>query len=567
MPPTPSDLRDWLRRGRGLDLEFAGEAAAPFADAELLAAVVGLANRAGGDGPGRLLVGVEPDGRVTGARPRHGAGTDPLLVQALVANGTQPALHCPVALVRLEEGEVLVVEVPPVRTPVGTASGTYLRRVLGADGRPAAFPYHFHEMQARQAERALLDYSALPLPEAGWQDLDPLEFDRCRRWLRESQGRGEAGLDRLANADLARALGAVEERDGRIVVRVLALLLFGQESALARYLPTHEAAFQVLSGTRVEVNDFLRWPLLRLCDELHTRFRARYREEEVLAGGRRVAVPNLPAKAFREALANALIHRDYARLGAVHVQWLDRHLRISNPGAFPEGVRLDNVLVTAPKPRNPLLAEAFKRVGLVERTARGVDLVFEAVLRTGRPPPSYACSSAADVVLEIPHRDAQPAFARLVAEEEGTAAGPLDLFALLLLERLRTEGRLVAGDAAACTQLPGPAAARVLAALEARRLVVGRGEGAQRLCRLPPAVAERLGQPPVLLAAGEPGAERKEEQLLAHVRQHGRIRREEAAQLCLVTPRQASYLLDKLVLAGRLVRRGERRGTHYALPG
>jgi ATP-dependent DNA helicase RecG len=557
-------LRGWLRCGRGIDLEFAGELAAPLPDADLIAAVVGLANRAGGDGPGRLLVGVEPDGRVSGARPRHAGATDPLLVQALIANGTQPALHCPVARVRLEEGEVLVVEVPPARGPVGTAAGTYIRRALGADGKPTSFPYHFHEMQARQAEQARLDYSALPLPEAGWQDLDPLEFERFRRWVRESQGRGEGDLARLADRELARVLGAVEERDGRTVLRVLALLLFGHESALARFLPTHEVAFQVLAGTRVQVNDFFRWPLLRLFDELQARFRARYHEEEVMAGGRRVPVPNLPAKAFREAVANALIHRDYARLGAVHLQWLDERVRVSNPGAFPEGVRLDNVLVTAPKPRNPLLAEALKRVGLVERTSRGIDLIYEEVLRTGRPPPSYAFSSAADVVLEISHTDALPAFTRLVVEEEAAGGGALDLFALLLLQRLRESGRLGAGEAAECTQLPVPTAAEALARLEERGLVVARGEGAQRLWRLPPAVAERLGQPPVLLAAGEPGTEQKEAQILEFVAREGRIRREEAAQLCLVTPRQASYLLDKLVQGGRLERRGERRGTHYA---
>ena len=85
----------------------------------------------------------------------------------------------------------------------------------------------------------------------------------------------------------------------------------------------------------------------------------------------RVVVPDYSPAAFREALANALIHRDYTRLGTVHVQWHADRLEISNPGGFPEGVRLDNLLVTAPRPRNPLLADAFKRAGIVEPPARG----------------------------------------------------------------------------------------------------------------------------------------------------------------------------------------------------
>ena len=85
----------------------------------------------------------------------------------------------------------------------------------------------------------------------------------------------------------------------------------------------------------------------------------------------RIGIPDYSEQAFREGLANALIHRDYSRLGAVHVQWHEDRIEISNPGGFSEGVRLDNLLVTPPRPRNPSLADAFKRAGIVERTARG----------------------------------------------------------------------------------------------------------------------------------------------------------------------------------------------------
>jgi hypothetical protein len=69
-------------------------------------------------------------------------------------------------------------------------------------------------------------------------------------------------------------------------------------------------------------------------------------------------------------------------LGAVHFHWHPDRIEISSPGGFPEGVRLDNLLVTAPRPRNPLLADAFKRAGIVERTARGIDTIFYEQLRT-----------------------------------------------------------------------------------------------------------------------------------------------------------------------------------------
>lgn len=127
-----------------------------------------------------------------------------------------------------------------------------------------------------------------------------------------------------------------------------ALLLFGRAQAIRRFVPTHEAAFQVLRGQEVEVNELFTDPLFRLAEEMFSRFRARNREEELQFGLLRVAVPAYSETAFREALANALTHRDYTRRGALHVQWDSDQLEVSSPGGFPEGIRLDNLLVATP---------------------------------------------------------------------------------------------------------------------------------------------------------------------------------------------------------------------------
>lgn len=328
--------------------------------------------------------------------PATGNRTDPLRLQALIANRTNPSLAVRVFVVPLEpEGvEVIAIEVPPARGPVGTTDGVYLRRAIGGRGEPICLPMQPADFQSLQSSRGLLDYTSLVVESASWEDLDPLEFERFRRFLRENPGRGDEALLQLSDPELAKALGAVEANHEVTRVRVLGLLLFGKEASLRRLLPTHEVAFQVLRGQEVEVNEFFRAPLLRVMEEVLQRFRARYCEEELMMGLLRVGVPEYSERAFREAVANALIHRDYTRLGAVHIQWYDDHLVISNPGGFPEGVRLDNILVTPPRPRNPLLADAFKRAGIVERTGRGVDIIFTEQLRTGRPAPSYARSHA-----------------------------------------------------------------------------------------------------------------------------------------------------------------------------
>ena len=128
--------------------------------------------------------------------------------------------------------------------------------------------------------------------------------------------------------------------------------------------------------------------------------------------------PAYSETAFREALANALTHRDYTRRGAMHVQWNSEQLEVSSPGGFPEGIRLDNLLVAAPHPRSPLLADAFKRTGLVERTGRGINRMFAEQLRVGRPAPDYGRSTNQQSRSRAPRGPGEP-----VADPMGPRAG------------------------------------------------------------------------------------------------------------------------------------------------
>ncbi len=558
---TPEQLKDLIAAGESLDVEFKGEERKPLSDDELIEAVVCLANRSSNT-PAWLLIGVEDDGRVTGARPRHESGrTDPDRLAALIANRTRPSLVPRVALVPFQGKEVIAIEVPPVPAPVGTTAGKYLRRALGGDGKPCCLPMFFHEMHARQADRGAEDYSALIVPDATWEDLDPLEFERFRRSIRERRG-GDPSLLNLPDLEMAKALGAVEANGQVRNIRVLGLLLFGKEEALRRFLPTHEVAFQVLAGQKVEVNDFFRWPLLRVMEACEQRFTARNREQEIYVGMLRIGVPDYSPAAFREGLANALIHRDYTRLGAVHIQWHRDRLEISNPGGFPEGVRLDNLLVTAPRPRNPLLADAFKRAGIVERTARGIDTIFYEQLRNGRPAPSYDRSNEAGVVLVLPGGEANLDFVRLLVEE-ARAGRDLGLDELLILNALWQDRRLTTEEAARLTQKPEADVRATLNRLVEIGLVEPRGERKGRTWHLSAATYRRLGQPAAYVRQRGFEPLQQEQMVLQYVEKHGRITRAEAAELCRLGPHQAYRLLKSLEERGLLVARGEKKGRVY----
>ncbi len=551
-----------ITEGETFTVEFKGEEGAPLNDGELVEAVICLAN---GDG-GVLLVGVEDDRRVTGARPRHESGrTDATRVGSLVASRTQPSVRVSVDLVKIAGASVLVVEVPDEPHVVGSTSGHYVRRGLDLHGRPTCVPFHAHEMLSREIDRGRRDYAALEVPGARWGDLDPLEFERMRSLVRSNGSRADAALLNLSDLDIARALGVVTGTGEAIGVRVGALLLFGRDAAVHEHVPTHEVAFQVLDGTRVVVNEFLRGPLLRVADNLLERFRARNSEEEVPVGLLRLGIPAYPETSFREALANGLVHRDYTRLGAVHVQWREDRIEISNPGGFPEGVTVENLLSVPPHPRSPILADAFKRAGLVERTGRGVNLIFEGQARYGRALPDYGRSSGTDVVVVIPGGPASLQIARYVAER-ARAGRELPFDALLVLNELAREREMTTAQAVALLHTTDADARARLNRLADEGIVDAVGSGRGRRYRLAAGVYRVLGEAAAYVRNLGFEPLRQEQMVLQYVDSHASIARRDAMELCGLTGPQASRLLGRLVERGDLAASGERRWTRYERP-
>lgn len=548
-------LASLIGAGERLTVEFKSDAN----DTELVEAVVCLANHPEG---GTLLVGVRDDGRVVGAHPRHGKVTDPRRVEALVSNSTRPALAVRAEVETYEGRSVLVVRVPKAIIPTATASGRYLRRALGGDGKPACVPFFVYETAAHGLVQ---DPSAAVVPGASWADLDPLELERFRRLVRESGGRGDAALLRLPDEELCRALGGIEPLSSGFAIRRVALLLFGREDSLRALLPTHEVAWQVLQGRAAPENETFRLPLLRSFELLGERFRARNRSAE-LVDLFRTEVPDFSEESFREALANALTHRDYTALGAVHVQWTDEGIVIANPGSLPEGVRVDNLLVTPPRPRNPLLADALKRAGIVERTGRGVDTIYYGQLRYGRPLPRYDVTSTS-VSVALPGSSANLAFVRWLVSE-GRAGREWSLPDLLVV-RACTEARsLTVEEAAVAIQSDPDRARTVLARLVDAGILEARGEGRGRSYHLSAAMYRVLGDRAgyVRVRGFEPV--QQEQMVLQYAQEHGQITRREAAELCKLSSDQASRLLRRLAVDHPdLHLEGERRGARYVWRG
>ena len=284
----------------------------------------------------------------------------------------------------------------------------------------------------------------------------------------------------LADEELDGALGFVVTIDGIRRPTLAGLLIMGREEILRQHVLSHEVAFQVLEGTDVQVNEFFRKPLLQTFEEVEVLFKACVKEQEIQAGLFRVPIPNYDRRGFREGFINALVHRDYSRLGAVHVRLDVDGLALSSPGGFVEGITLHNLLVTAPRSRNPLLADIVKRIGLAERTGRGIDRIYEGMLRYGRPAPDYTMSDVTSVVLLMLKSDADIAFLEMILRHEERTGTAMPIDSLIILSRLRYERRLTTLDLTANTQKPEQATRTALEKLVEAGLVEAHGAGRGR---------------------------------------------------------------------------------------
>jgi len=526
-------------------------------DRELIEALICLANAEGGE----LWLGVEDDGTPTGLHAEH------CLLEGLagmVAARTSPSLNIQAEAVKLDGVTVARIHVPKAQGEVATTSGVYLRRRLKHDGTPECVAMLPHERSSRASSFGLLDVSAQPVAGATLADLDPLERERLRQAVQ--QYGGDRVLLELDDEALDGALLlTARQPDGTRVPTLTGLLLIGRETSLRQLVPTHEFAFQVLAQQAVRFNEFRRFPLLKALDWLETIFRPYNPEEELQVGLFRVPVPKVDLGAFREAVANALVHRDYHGRGAVHVRLEDDALVVSNPGGLVDGVTLANLLVTEPRPRNPALADAMKRIGVVERSGRGVDKIFRGMLKFGRPAPDYSYTTAQSVVLRLPTTEADLDFRRLVVEHERATNAELPIDSLIALAALRESKRVTADELAVQIQRDTTSAKRTLEALTEAGLVEAHGSTRGRSYTLSASLYQAVGDKAAYTRQAGFTPIQHEQMVLNYAQQHGQIKRAEVMELCRISTDQAAKLLKKLKDKGAIVQSGKNRGATYTL--
>jgi ATP-dependent DNA helicase RecG len=287
--------------------------------------------------------------------------------------------------------------------------------------------------------------------------------------------------------------------------------------------------------------------LERILDELGT--------ELVVLGIRRYDLPRLPEKVVREALANALAHRDYElNRTPVRVEIRPSSVVVRSPGGFPEPVTVENIRETN-APRNLAVIRALRRFGLAEDAGMGIDVMEDTMSEEMLEPPEFQ-DNGHEVAVTLPIRSAvAPAERAWIRELEhrGNLVGP---DRLLLVHAARGEV-LTNATAREILQADQIGARVALQRLRDTGFLEQRGERGGATYHLKSSLAPPAG---LLLTSDELS------DLIAGLAVERPISNQDVRDATGLDRWKVRDLLGGMTERGQLVKFGKRRGTRYRLP-
>jgi ATP-dependent DNA helicase RecG len=272
-----------------------------------------------------------------------------------------------------------------------------------------------------------------------------------------------------------------------------------------------------------------------------------------LPNGQQIHIENFPSLAVREALSNALVHRDYHLSAPIAIEHAPEVFKVSSPGPLVAGVTPHNILTISSRPRNRALAKAARTLGLAEETGRGVDRMYREMIRSGRPLPTIASDfDAVSVVLVGDAPDTN--IARFVAglpEQERD-----DTDTMIVLFQLCATRTLTALLAAPLLQKTPEEAQAILARLSSD--AVGLLERTRQSLQRSAATYRLRGEPLRLLGPAVKYNRRSttetDRKIIAHVQEYEKITNRTLQNFFDLDVYKARDMIADLVARGLLVR-------------
>ncbi len=370
--PSVDDIRTAIKAGPGPKTVFlSGKASAR----KIAEAMTALANAHGGF----IIMGVTNARKIVGV-------PDPDIAREMMASAaliTTPPLILPLPeLVEVDGKPLCVSQVPAGLPHVYSLRGQYLVR-SGRDTRPL-MP---HELRILLLNRSEASFESQTPRGATLDDLDEQKILAYRETL------GAPAADDINDLLLSR--GCIAETDKGLRPTIAGLLLFGKNPQ--RWLRSAEITGVRYAGATMS-DDFIREDIRGvLADQIRRAeafVTANMRRGMRIKGLEREEIPEYPISVVREAIVNAVAHRDYSIRGDnIRVLMFSDRMEVYSPGRLPGHVTLDN-LVEERYSRNEAVVQVLSEMGFIERLGYGIDRMIAVCEQEGLPRPDFSETSA-----------------------------------------------------------------------------------------------------------------------------------------------------------------------------
>lgn len=353
---------------------------------ELAERICGMANTRAG---GMILFGVEDKtGRPVGVQ-QTGEAIDQVLRAARLVK-PPVALRAPGPTVyTMGKAQLIVVQVPPNNGTLYQAGGVFWKR-QGTH----TIPMTGEEVEAHLNTYGSTHWERMPCARAALEDIN---YDLVERYLSYRAERSRRSLRYTTREDLLVGLECATQDPLTQQLRPTnaGMLMFGYDPQL--FIPQSEVvciryADALGVGGYVDRKNFT-GNLPELIDKTAEFITLRTRVGARISGFKREDLPELPLEALREAVVNAVVHRDYSKIGeTVRVFYYADRLEVHSPGLLLPGITPDDLahLRVSSRPRNPLIAQFLRDIpGYMERVGSGIRLMINEMRSIGLPDPEF----------------------------------------------------------------------------------------------------------------------------------------------------------------------------------
>ena len=368
----------------------------------------------------------------------------------------------------------------------------YLEIVVEPHPNPISYRGKFHYrsgstkqvLQGAALTRFLLEKHGLTwddvaLPGVRLGELDSRVFARFLRLGVRSERLPPEALDDSEEDAIER----LQLRDGAFLKRAAALLFHPSPH---RFFMGSQVRIGYFKGPELVFQDLIECDLFTQVDRTLDLLYTKYTRGLVSYDGiYRVETFPVPREAMREAVINAVIHRDYAKPTSTQIRVYDDRITIRNPAELPPDWSASTTTGILSQPHNPRVAHAFFRAGLIEAWGRGIHQICERCGRAGNPTPLWTREPGGVLCLRFPFSEAYRAAdsvargTREPSEERDQSQGDLQKAA---------EGP---GTGPITGPITGPNATRSTEPMRAAEQILAILRAEPEITQ--PAIAERLG--------------------------------------------------------------------------